>query len=275
MTGQAQYAQEAERAVFNSLMAAQAGDGVTWCYYTRANQDRRPYETAIKCCSSSGPRALEMFSRYLVGEVEGGVSLTCLAPCSVVLPDSLGGAKVKVTGNFPISPNITIRFEEASGESFALEFRDPVDSQLKSARINGQEIRLSKNDRGYYQLRRPWETDDALALEFEYLLRSHAETPKNAQSWVAFTYGPCALAQTTNRGVPLDEPFAEKDISSGPASEWLEPDAALEGAEPRFRVKNTNIVLGPYYGAGSKETGPRTYFKTGQILPDTSESSAE
>ena len=112
-------------------MAAQHEDGLDWCYYIRANQNRRPYELAIKCCSSSGPRALEMFARYLVGEIEGGVSFTSLVPCSVVLPESLGGAKVKVTGNYPFNPNVTIRFDESSGKEFALEFRDPADSQLK------------------------------------------------------------------------------------------------------------------------------------------------
>ena len=57
LTGQARYAAEAERAVFNSLMAAQYGEGIDWCYYTKANQDSRPYATRISCCASSGPRA--------------------------------------------------------------------------------------------------------------------------------------------------------------------------------------------------------------------------
>ncbi len=34
-------------------------------------------------------------------------------------------------------------------------------------------------------------------------------------------------------------------------------------------------MLGPFYSAGSKESGPRTYFKTGAILPDTNESAPE
>ena len=100
-------------------------NGLDWCYYIRANQNRRPYETAIKCCSSSGPRALEMFTRYLVGEVEGGIAFTSLVPCSAVLPDSLGGARITVTGDYPVSSNATVRFEEPDGREFALEFRDP------------------------------------------------------------------------------------------------------------------------------------------------------
>ncbi len=199
LTGQAKYAAEAERAVFNALMAAQYGEGVDWCYYYRSNQNRRPYETAIKCCSSSGPRALEMFSHYLIGEIEGGISLTGLVPCSAVLPESCGGASIRVTGNYPITPNVEIRFEDADGKEFSLEFRDPADSRLVSARINGQVVTPSKNGRGYYQIGRAWKTGDSLALEFEYLLKSHVETPEDGQSWVAFTYGPWARADDRNR----------------------------------------------------------------------------
>ena len=157
VTGEARYAVEAERAVFNAIMAAQHENGLDWCYYIRANQNRRPYELAIKCCSSSGPRALEMFARYLVGEIEGGVSFASLVPCSVVLPESLGRAKIRVMGNYPFNPNVRIRFEESSGKEFALEFRDPADSQLQAARINGQEIALNKNHRGFYRVLRELE----------------------------------------------------------------------------------------------------------------------
>lgn len=261
LTGQARYAEEAERAVFNSLLAAQQGEGLDWCYYTRANQNQRPYETAIKCCSSSGPRALEMFARHLIGRVEGGISFTSLAPCRAVLPVSLGGARFEVTGNYPLSPNIKLRFDEAGGKEFALEFHASAGSQLRSVRINGREITLSRNDRGYYRLSRAWKTGDEIAVAFEYLLKSHLETPQDDPKWVAFTYGPWALAQTTRKGVALAEPFVGKDIRSPTAAQWLEAYPTDQTAAPGFRIKGTEILLEPFYSAGSKTSGPRTYFR--------------
>ena len=234
LTGEARYAAEAERAVFNAILAAQHGDGLDWCYYIRTNQERRPYELAIKCCSSSGPRALEMFARYLVGEVEGGVALTSLVPCSVVLPDSLGGAEIRVTGNYPISPNVKIRVEEAAGKEFALEFRDPSGSRLKSARINGREITLERNDRGFYRIRQAWKTGDELALEFEYLLKRHLVAPVDKPVWVAFTYGPWALSETMDGSLAAVEPFVGKDTRASAPSRWLEPHAPGKRWRARF-----------------------------------------
>ena len=261
LTGQARYAAEAERAVFNTLIAAQYGEGIDWCYYIRANQDSRPYQGAIKCCSSSGPRALEMFSRYLIGEVDGGVSITSLAPCSAILPEAFGKATIKVTGNYPVSPAVGIRFEQAAGKSFALEFSDPWGARLKSARINGEDVALRKSDRGFYRISRAWKTGDEIAMEFEYLLQSHIETPKAGQRWVAFTYGPWALAQKIKKGAAIARPFVGKDVPSKAAGEWLEPYPTQKGAAPRFRIKGTKILLEPFYSAGDRTSGPHTYFR--------------
>ncbi|MEX1026614.1 MAG: sulfatase [Candidatus Paceibacterota bacterium] len=51
-----------------------------------------------------------------------------------------------------------------------------------------------------------------------------------------------------------------KDLHGTAPSEWLEPNVSPEIAVPSFRVKNSEIQLGPFYSAGSTSTGPRTYF---------------
>jgi DUF1680 family protein len=202
-----------------------------------------------------------MFSRYLIGEVEGGVSLASLVPCSAILSEAFGKAKIKVTGNYPFSPRVGIRFEKAYDKNLALEFRDPGDARLTFARINGKDITLSKNNRGFYRLSQAWKTGDEIVIEFEYLLRSHIETPKSGKKWGAFTYGPWALAQKTKKGTAVVQPFVGKDVPSKAASDWLEPYPPQQGTVPRFRIRNTKILLGPFYCAGDRKTGPRTYFE--------------
>jgi len=261
LTGLARYAAEAERAVFNALMAAQYQEGIDWCYYTRANENRREYSPKIKCCASSGPRALEMFARHMIGAVDGGISLASLVPCSAILPQACGKARIKVTGNYPCSPRVGIRFEEAGGKDFALEFRDPADARLTAARINGEDIALQKNHRGFYRINRAWKSGDAIDIDFEYLLKSHIETPKSGPKWVAFSYGPWALAQTIAKGAAIADPFVGKDLQSIAAQDWLESCPPQDGVAPRFRIKNTRIMLVPYYHAAGYQTGSRTYFK--------------
>jgi len=261
LTGEAKYAAEAERALINAIMGAQAGQGIEWCYYTKANSDQQPFAERINCCASSGPRALEMFSHYMIGTVDGGVSLSSLVPLSATLPEEFGGAKLKVTGNYPFGTQVTIRFKEANGKSFPIEFPEPAGSRLKSAKVNGDEVKTSENNRGFHRITRAWKTGDEINLDIEFLLKSHVEKPKQDVRWVAFTYGPWALAQKIAKGKEVDEPLQGKDIASTPASRWLEPIQSQDTTIPTFRLKNTKIVLEPYYLTGSKTTGPRTYFK--------------
>jgi len=260
-TGEAKYAIEAERAIFNSLLASQSKKGVDWCYFTKANQDFRPFEKDITCCASSGPRALEIFSHYLVGEVQGGISFMSLVPCSVKLPAKYGKAKFRITGNFPYRSEIEICCDEAGVEKFTLEFRDPLNAHLKSTQLNGENMTVKKNKRGFYLINRAWKKGDRITLDYDYHLRIHPVIPKEGQRWVGFIYGPWSLAQKIKKGADVSEPFVGMDIPSTSVLKWLERYQATEGMLPKFRIKDTQIVLEPFYMAGSQTSGPRTYFK--------------
>ncbi len=198
-----------------------------------------------------------MFSHYLIGETNGTLSFASLSPSSV----KFGNAKIKVTGNYPVDPKAAITFGQASGKKFPVEFRAPDNSPLQSVKINGEEISVTKNDRGFYSIDRPWERGDQIDIEFEYLLKSHLETPTKNQKWVAFTYGPWALAQKIKKDAVVTEPFIGKDVKTKAPSQWLKPYPVKGSDVPLFRIANTNIMLGPYYIAGNKKTGVRTYFK--------------
>jgi DUF1680 family protein len=260
-TGEAKYAIEAERAIFNSLLASQYKEGIGWCYFTKANQDSRPFEEDITCCASSGPRALELFSHYLVGEHQRGISLMSLVPCSVNLPEKFGKAKFRIIGNFPYHSKIEICCDEAGDEKFAIEFRDPLNANLQSIQLNGEDMTVRKNKRGFYPISRSWKKGDKIILDFDYQLRVHPVISKEDQRWVAFIYGPWSLAQCVKKGADVSEPFAALNIPSTSVLNMLEPYQPKEGMLPKFKIKGTQIVLEPFYMAGSHTSGPRTYFK--------------
>ncbi len=260
LTNEARYAKKIERSVLNALLAAQYGqEEPEWCYYTRVNEEQRPYSKEVTCCASSGPRALEMFSQALIGQVENGISLITLVPCSVDLPESFGKARIRVKSDYPSLSGAKICFEKSGNREFALDFRIPAGSQLKSVCYNGRDISVSRNKRGFFRISQVWKQGDELDIDYKYLLKSHIEKPKNAQKWVAFTYGPWVLAQEIDENSVLKEPFV--GMQSEETLKSLESVSSDEGSIPKFRVKDTEIILKPFYAAGSKTTGPRTYFK--------------
>ena len=194
-----------------------------------------------------------MFAHYAAGEMDGGIVLNSLVPGSVSLAN---GTRLTVTGDYPLKPNVTIRVDAANDKPFPVSFRTPANARLKSAQVNGESIAPTKTDRGFHQITRQWTKGFTVAVEFEYLLGSHIQSGQDGKKWIAFTYGPWALAQEVKDGSTLDEPFKGFDAqSTDPLSMLLPLD------EQRVRVKDTEITLAPYYLAGSKTTGSRAYFE--------------
>lgn len=253
--GESQYLDAAEITLYNSLHGHQHADGIRWCYFTAPNEASTHYVDTMHCCGSSMPRAMEMLAGHLAGEVDGGLAICTLAPCTVALSEALGGGTVVVEGDFPAGPTTTVRFEPESLRTYTCEFRLPAGVALRGVRVNGAEAGVARNDRGFYALRRQWRSGDVLAIEAEYELKVHVQTADDAEGkrWVAFTHGPLALAQKISAS-PCDEPLAGRLPDEAVA--MLEP--SIQGS---FTVLGTDISLVPYHLACSESSGPRTYFR--------------
>jgi DUF1680 family protein len=203
-----------------------------------------------------------MFSQFLVGETEEGLSLNSLVPCSIALPERFGGARIAISGSYPLRPQAEIRFEAASEKPLSLEFRAPWGSRWKAVYLNGTQMDPDTTDRGYYRIKRSWEPGDTLRVEFDYSLKSHFQLGEEKKNWVAFTFGPMALAQELRSGTRAIEPFADRDGDSMEAQSLLERlPSAQEDSTPCFGVKGAAIELVPYFLAGNAAVGLRSYFR--------------
>ncbi len=261
LTGESKYVEEAEKSLFNHFMGGQHTDGIDWCYYTKPNQVKPPYVPTMHCCASSGPRALEEFSARLVSSFENTVSINHLSASKVIIPPSFGNGHLTIKSEFPGNAPVEILFELANSKNFNLEYRIPYGSVLKSVSINGKMISTKINDRGYYQISREWKNKDRIIIDVSYVLQMHVQQGEKDQQWIAFTYGPVSLAQRIEK-MPTEEPFKNLSADADPKNilNMLVKSSGKE-LQTTFKIKNTDIELIPYYQAGSRSSGPRTYFE--------------
>jgi len=257
-TGNAKYFNEAEVTLINSVYGHQYSDGIEWCYYTAPNEIQLKYEPRFHCCGSSEPRGLEMYSNHLAGEINKSLSINTLSPSTIKLTDQFGGGNLKIEGNFPIDPSAKIHLEIIKEKNFTLEFRIPTNTKLASVFVNGENIKTKTNDRGFIELNRKWNKGDVVSVDMEYQLEAHFQDGEEGEKWVAFTYGPLALAQRISE-MPDEEPFMNIELTE--PSELFKMLSKSSDSETEFAIKGTDISLIPYYQTGSKQTGPRTYFK--------------
>jgi DUF1680 family protein len=208
---------------------------------------------------------MELMADHIAGEIDNSLSLNMLTPAVVTVNTKFGGGELVVSGNYPLGDEVNVAVNVARQphiyKEYAIEFRVPVNTQLKSVEVNGAEVKYTTNKRGYVSVKRIWAPGDRMRIVLDYRLRADIQTGADGKQWVAFSYGPLALAQRITGdenpepfvGMALDTPEARKALLTG-------FEKKFSGGVPHFTVGNTGVVLMPYSYAGSKESGPRTYF---------------
>lgn len=260
LTGKAKYFNEAEITLLNSVYGHQHSDGFQWCYYTAPNETSPEYNSSFHCCGSSEPRGLEMYSDHLAGAVNNSLSINTLTSSEIELTEQFGGGMVKIKSGFPLNPVAEIHMEPRKARKYTLEFRIPSNSSLAGVTLNGEQIESKQNERGFFELTGKWKMGDVIAVKLTYELKAHIQEGEEGSLWLAFNYGPLALARKISN-LPDEEPFKGMDPENISNLTDLLPKSP--GSEIEFTIRGTDIKLIPYYQTCSENSGPKTYFKIG------------
>jgi DUF1680 family protein len=283
LTGEARYADAAEVSIFNQLLGAQSPNGKDWAYHSMLNMPERGYQDGITCCASSGPRALELYARHLICVAKERLVVNSYVPSAVSLNGANGlSGRVVMDGSYPFAPECTMRFELPAPATFSVDFRLPAGARAVKININGARNEPERSAPDFVRVRRVWNPGDQVALQFDFPLRAHFQTASDGVRWMAFSWGPLALAQSlvAQTDHPQNVLLVEQESEDG--NLWLEPmlatgkassDNATEEldtsrapakvAMPSWRTKTPRkIIMVPYFQAGAKGGGVRTMFPT-------------
>jgi uncharacterized protein len=258
LTGDKKYMDEAELCLFNATLAHQHREGVLWCYFTRANQPKPPYNDTFHCCASSLPRGMAMYAAHMLGSVEGNLIINSLSPFTGALSETFGGGSIEIASNFPYAPTATILFSGNQKQKFDFEIKMPVNTTCKSITLNGKKIGTTVNERGNHVIANTWKDGDKLTVETEYRLEAHIQKGEDGKQWVAFSYGPIVLSQKLKKGTPEQEPFLGKATDLPTLKGMLTRSGSDDIV---FSVKDSNVSLIPFVDAMIDDTSIVTYFK--------------
>jgi DUF1680 family protein len=133
----------------------------------------------------------------------------------------------------------------------------PSNTSILKVTVNEKKVEVKQNNRGFFEYRRKWNKGDVMNIQFKYELKAHLEEGEEGKRWVAFTYGPIALAQKIE-SISEDEPFLNNDLTK--PEELLNKLHKSATSNIEFNIEGTNTTLIPYYQTGTKQSGPKTYF---------------
>jgi len=185
-TGEAKYADEIERSLYNQLTAAQNPHGDDWCYYT-ALEGVKHYDKGITCCHSSGPRGLALAPTvaYLAGSDE--ICVNTLETSSAHFDRGGQMVEIRQESGFPFDGKSTLTIRTSGPVRFALKIRVPAwAAPLRAGEASGPA--------GWLTLpARDWRDGDQVALAFNLTARVIRGEYTNF-SRIAYAWGPFVLA---------------------------------------------------------------------------------
>jgi uncharacterized protein len=183
-----------ERALYNSILASQDPDSGMMTYF----QSTRPgylklYCTpkdSFWCCTGSG---IENHAKY--GDsiyFKNADTLYVNLFMSSVLKWRDKGVTVTQTTRFPDEETTRFRIASRRPVQFSLNVRHPSWCEQMTIRVNGGDVRTSKQRGSYVAVNRAWRNGDTVEVKLPMTLR--LEQLPGEKDLVAMVYGPIVLA---------------------------------------------------------------------------------
>ena len=196
LTGEAQYADQIERTMYNALIAAQKDDGTWWCHYNPLDGGRQPAPEQCKmhmnCCVANGPRGLMLLPTLAVMSDGQGPVVNFYEPAQATLPLASGrSVALELKGDYPRSDTVEVRVQpQPQAEEFTLSLRIPAWSDKTNVAVNGKPVEGVVAGK-YLRLLRVWQPGDAVRLRFD--LATRAVRDPAGSNRVALVRGPLVL----------------------------------------------------------------------------------
>lgn len=264
-TGEARYADLAERTLYNVVATSPALDGRGFFYANplhqrvpgeppapdavspRASSSMRAPWFNVACCPTNIGRTLASLAGYVATVDDGGVQIHQLVPATI----NLGTFALQVETGYPWSGEVVVRVRSCDDTPRSLALRIPA--WARGATLDGQPV-----EPGYARVERVWQAGDELRLRLPMAPRWTFPDPRvdAVRGCVAAERGPIVycLESTDQGGATLDG--VAVDTSVPPVERPLAEDAGgglgLEAPGALLRdVRHAGTW--PYDGGGDAE----------------------
>ena len=262
LTGEAKYADEIEKSVYNHLLAAQKPTGEDWAYYTPL-EGHKPYDAVTTCCHSSGPRGIALLPEAAYQKTnDGGIAVNLYNSGSLTTRLKSGVITITQRTNYPASGTVFFTIKpQKNWQSFPLRLRLPAWARGYTLKKGLGELVPSTGvsvASGYIVLDFAWQKDVNLIVSFDTRARVVLGSGENAGKG-AIMQGPLVLALDTAAN-PDSGPLKQISLFSRPEEIVRELNLGDSTRDNRLRfntvmsrkgVSGPSMTLVPFADAGA------------------------
>jgi len=187
-----------ERAVYNSLFAAQSRDGRRLRYYTPLNGERKFWPNDLYCCPNNFRRVIGRLPEYVLYVKGRHVSANLYTACTATLDMDGKPLVIREKTDYPRTGKIEFSFEPVEPVSFDFAVRVPRWCCAPSAKINGTSVTYRYCPGEMLHLTRVWKKGDTLELDFPMEVRKVLGRKRQSGRF-AVMRGPVLYAMDTRK----------------------------------------------------------------------------
>jgi DUF1680 family protein len=215
ITGEAKYADQLERSIYNQLLAAQNPRNGDFCYFTPLN-GRKNASPGISCCVSSEPRGMAMIPQAVWGERAGGIAVNLYVPGHMTTKL----AEIQSETAFPLDGHVSLTVNPAGLKEFPIFLHVPEWTRRYIAKVDGKQYAGHPGE--YLPISRRWSKGDRIEIEMEMTVQVISGAPTYPDS-VAIQRGPQVLALETDLNKnPAPPQIASLHLRDAPAGTFRE-----------------------------------------------------
>lgn len=268
MTGDADYADVIERALYNGVLSGISLSGDLYFYVnpleSRGTHARVPWFDCA-CCPPNVARLIGSVGKYVLGASDDGIYIHIPVGCRAETTINGVSVKIEIDSDYPWSGTYRVRVSPETPVAFKLRVRIPAwSSEVEIDTGTAQEP--AEYDAGYAVIERIWKRDDLVTVDLKMTPMWYEADPRvqDDVGRVALTNGPLVYAlegsdvefapQAFAADTSAPVPVAREDVLGGVNLLTVEGMAVEDtaGDELYFRAgrldyRSAQARLIPYY----------------------------
>lgn len=195
LTGDPQWADYLETALYNALLGAMTPDGTWWSYFSPLTGERVPStcqhaDVGLSCCVANGPRGLLLTPAWAVMSSAAGPVINLFAAGSY--RQKVGSQTITLLQHtdYPVTNKTIIELSTSGPVDFTLTVRIPKWSAQTHLSVNGQRIPCKAGS--YAKIKRVWHNGDKVTIGLDF--RGRVIPAPSGSPELSVMRGPIVLA---------------------------------------------------------------------------------
>ncbi|MCC7145688.1 MAG: glycoside hydrolase family 127 protein [Phycisphaeraceae bacterium] len=257
-SGQANYADVMERALYNGFLSGVGLDGKSWFYSNRLaseGHDQRSPWFGCACCPPNVMRMLATIEHYMATTNDQGVQIHLYNPAELDVRGPWGEMKLAMQTRYPWDGSVRLGVKEATGGPIELSLRIPDWCEGAKLRVNGNDVPGdggALSDGGHRRIKRVWKGGDEVELDLPMrpMLVESDPRVEATRGCVAVQRGPLVYCfeqcdQNSSGATNIDVRTAAIDVDQPLTEKW---EGGLLGGVVTIRARGVAEDLGNWSG---------------------------